>query len=72
MRGEGVQQTPRYNTIMTRDEVAKWLKVKTRQVERLGIPCIDLGWKTKRYFATEVLEWLQAKRVEQSRGIARR
>ena len=72
MRGEGVQQTPRYNTIMTRDEVAKWLKVKTRQVERLGIPCIDLGRKTKRYFATEVLEWLQAKRVEQSRGIARR
>jgi len=72
MRGEGVQQTPRHNTIMTRDEVAKWLKVKTRQVERLGIPCIDLGRKTKRYFATEVLEWLQAKRVEQSRGIARR
>jgi len=57
---------------MTRDEVAEWMKVKPRQVERLGIPCIDLGRKTKRYFATEVLEWLQAKRVEQSRGIARR
>jgi len=52
------------NAILTRDEVAEWLKVKPRQVERLGIPQIDLGWKTKRYFAQDVLAWLHAKRVE--------
>lgn len=48
--------------ILTRDKVAEWLKVKPRQVVRLGIPCIDLGRKTKRYLAKEVLTWLQAKR----------
>ena len=52
------------NAVLTRDEVAAWLKVKPRQVERLGVPCIDLGRKTKRYFAKDVLAWLQAKRIE--------
>jgi len=50
------------NAILTRDEVAAWLKVRPRQVERLGIPCLDLGRKTKRYVAEDVLVWLQAKR----------
>ncbi len=49
--------------ILTRDEVAQWLKVRPRQVERLGIPCIDLGKKTKRYLASDVFAWLQSKRV---------
>ena len=52
------------HAILTRDEVAGWLKVRPRQVERLGIPCLDLGRRTKRYLAKDVLEWLQAKRVE--------
>jgi hypothetical protein len=66
-------ETPHSSTIMTRDEVAQWLKLKPRQVERLGIPCINLGRKTKRYFAIDVLEWLQTKRFERGRpqGIAR-
>jgi hypothetical protein len=46
-------QPPHSETILTRDEVAGWLKVRPRQVERLGIPCIDLGRKTKRYFAKD-------------------
>jgi len=45
-------------------EVADWLKVKPRQVVRLGVPQLDLGRKTKRYFAKDVLAWLEAKRVE--------
>ena len=53
--------------ILTRDEVAEWLKLRPRQVERLGIPCIDLGRKTKRYLAQDVIVWLQAKRVERGR-----
>src|SRR4029077_9578331 len=52
--------------IMTREEVAKWLKGKPRQVERLRIPCTALGPKTKRYFAKEVLVWLEAKRSARS------
>ena len=48
--------------ILTREEVAKWLKVKPRQVERLRIPCLDLGRKTKRYAKEDVLAWLEAQR----------
>lgn len=49
--------------IMTREEVAEWLQVKPRQVERLGIPALDLGRKTKRYLEKDVLAWLEAKRA---------
>jgi hypothetical protein len=48
---------------MTREQVAAWLQVRPRQVERLGVPCLDLGRKTKRYFAREVLAWIQERRV---------
>ena len=70
---EGDVQPPHPDAIMTRDEVAAWIKVKPRQVERLGIPCLDLGRRTKRYFAKDVLEWIQGKRVERVRhqGIVR-
>ena len=50
-------------SILTRDEVAEWLKVHPRQVERLGVPQLDLGRKTKRYYAKDILEWLDAKRA---------
>jgi hypothetical protein len=49
-------------TIMTRKEIADWLKLKPRQVERLGVPCIPLGRKTVRYRKGDVLEWLQKQR----------
>jgi hypothetical protein len=51
------------NAVMTREQVAAWLQVRPRQVERLGVPCLDLGRKTKRYFAREVLAWIQERRV---------
>jgi hypothetical protein len=54
--------TPAPDAILTRSEVAAWLKVKPRQVERLGIPCLDLGRKTKRYLGEDVLAWLDAQR----------
>ena len=59
-------QSPQPDVILTRDEVAEWLKVRPRQVERLGIPCLGLGRKTKRYIAREVYDWLQTKRAERS------
>jgi hypothetical protein len=53
---------PEPTVILTRDEVAAWLKVRPRQVERLGVPCLDLGRKTKRYVAKDVFAWLEEKR----------
>jgi hypothetical protein len=50
-------------SILTRQEVANWLKVNPRQVERLGIPCVDMGRKTKRYLVKDVLEWIRQHRA---------
>jgi hypothetical protein len=61
-----VPGSPELGEVLTRDEVATWLKVKARQVERLGVPCLDLGRKTKRYFAQDVMAWLEARRVDTS------
>ena len=57
---------PTPDAILTRDEVATWLKVKPRQVERLGVPVLNLGPKTKRYLARDVLMWLDT--VRQNAG----
>ena len=54
--------TPTPDAILTAREVAAWLKITPRQVQRLGIPCVDLGRKTKRYLAKDVLAWLEAYR----------
>ncbi len=54
--------SPFPEAILTRAEVAAWLKVRPRQVERLGIPALDLGRKTKRYVARDVIAWLEAYR----------
>ena len=54
------------DAILTRAEVADWLKVRPRQVERLGVPCLDLGRKTKRYVLKDVLAWLEATREAHS------
>ena len=56
-------QVPAQDAIMTCQEVAAWLKIKPRQVQRLGIPCVDLGRKTKRYVARDILAWLEAHRA---------
>lgn len=66
--------SPLPDTILTRAEVAAWLKVKPRQVERLGVPTLDLGRKTKRYVTRDVLAWLEAQRqgtVARADGIDR-
>ena len=57
---------PAPDDILTRDEVASWLKVRPRQVERLGVPVLDLGRKTKRYLARDVLTWLISLRRSQT------
>ena len=56
------------NTLLTANEVADRLQVARRQVQRLGIPWIDLGRKTPRYQVKDVLAWLDTRQ----RDVARR
>jgi len=49
-------------SILTREQVAKWLQVKPRQLDRMGVPYLDLGHKTKRYLATDVEAWIESQR----------
>ena len=61
------------DTVLTPDEVADWLKVARRQVQRMGIPWIDLGRKTPRYQVKDVLAWLETRRRDGgSRGASAR
>jgi hypothetical protein len=59
---------PTPDSILTRDEVAAWLKLKPRQVERLGVPFLNLGRKTKRYLARDVQAWLNSMRQSPARA----
>jgi hypothetical protein len=43
------------DSLLTAVEVGEWLKIARRQVQRLGIPWIDLGRKTARYQVKDVL-----------------
>ena len=54
--------------ILTQQQVAEWLLVKPRQIGRLGIPCLDLGHKTKRYLKQAVRDWIDAQRRPQGRA----
>src|SRR3989442_2964145 len=53
---------PAPDAILTAADVAAWLKITPRQVQRLGVPCVRLGPRTSRYFARDVLTWLEAQR----------
>ena len=51
--------------ILNREQVAAWLQVRPRQVERLGVPCLRLGHRTLRYRCSDVERWL-AERAERT------
>lgn len=51
-----------HDALLTANDVAEWLKVARRQVQRLGIPWIGLGRKTPRYQVKDVLAWLETRR----------
>lgn len=53
--------------VLTRQEVAAWLKVRPRELDRLGVPCLDLGHKTKRYVKEDVVAWLDDQRQASQR-----
>ena len=55
------------DALLTAAEVADWLKVGRRQVQRLAIPWLDLGRKTPRYQVKDVLGWLETRRRDGGR-----
>jgi excisionase family DNA binding protein len=50
-------------TILTAAEVAEWLGVSKRTFERMAMPCVLLGGRTRRYLAKDVWAWLERRRV---------
>lgn len=50
-------------TVLNIKQVAEWLQVSVRTVERLDIPFTLLGRRTKRYVAADVLAFLEAGKV---------
>ena len=50
------------DVVMTPAEVATWLHLKPRQLERFGVPAIRLSHKITRYLRADVLAWLAQQR----------
>ena len=48
--------------ILTKSELAKRLKVSVRSIENLHLPCLDMGYRLKRYVWSEVLEEIRKRR----------
>jgi len=59
--------TPAPDDILTARQVAAWLQITRRQLQRLEIPYMDLGVKNRRYLARDVLAWLVQHRKNGSR-----
>ena len=50
------------NEVLTKRELAERLKVSTRTIENLHVPCLDMGYRLKRYVWSEVLEELRKRK----------
>jgi Helix-turn-helix domain len=48
--------------LLTPREVAAWLGLSVRQVQRLSIPYIDCGERNRRYRVADVRAWLERRR----------
>lgn len=60
MKRESVVSYPP-EAVLDIEQVAEWLQVSKRHAERLHIPCIYLGTRTRRYIGKQVLEFLEKK-----------
>ncbi len=48
--------------ILTKRELAERLKISVRSVENLHLPCLDMGYRLKRYVWSEVLAEIRQRR----------
>ena len=49
------------NAVLTIDQVASCLQIGVRSVERLNLPCIYLGARTRRYLGKHLLAYLESR-----------
>ena len=49
-------------TVLTRPQLAAWLKVSERTLDRLQPPALALSDGVRRYLLSDVLTWLQSRR----------
>ena len=49
-------------TVLTRPQLATWLKVSERTLDRLQPPALALSDGVRRYLLSDVLSWLQSRR----------
>ncbi len=45
--------------ILKKKELAARLKVSPRTIDNLHVPCLDLGYRSKRYVLSKVLKFLE-------------
>ena len=60
VRGRAIAYEP--TAILTIEQVAAWLQMGIRSVERLNLPCVYLGTRTRRYVARDVLDYLERRK----------
>lgn len=48
--------------ILSIEQVAEWLGVSVRFVERLDLPAVFLGVRTKRYLGRDVLAYMEQRK----------
>lgn len=48
-------------SVLTIEQVADWLQISKRAAERLHIPCVYLGTRTRRFIGKDVLAFLESK-----------
>ena len=49
--------------ILSIEQVAEWLQVSVRTVEKLDIPCVFLGTRIKRFLGRDVLGYMEQRKV---------
>lgn len=54
--------------VLELEHVAAWLRVGARTVERLDIPYVLIGPRTRRYLAADVLAYLRQRRAASHGG----
>ena len=59
------------DAVLTCAQVADWLQLTPRQVQRLGIPFIDCGRRSRRYLVADVRAWIEARRALQTSALRR-
>ena len=56
------RRAPEPLTVLKKVELAAWLRVSPRTIERLKIPSLPLDAGGRRYLVADVLKWLEVRK----------